>query len=171
MMACVPFVLDSRSACFLVRNFSVSLSHVCPPLSWLSLYPVVFIYPSPIDASFCIPSLFSTRNLLNLHSAITFAHSRSPHSPFCFPNQGRRYSLNFHYNGFLSCPLTSHIPSGPCVCDIAIREQMGTVFLLFATLLSVLLRNLVYPSGIVFSFLSVLLAKATHKHRVFWIPL
>ena len=101
MMTWVSFaLLDSSSACFPVRDFSVSWSHVHPSLSWSVLYPVVFIYPPSIDTSSCISSLFPIRNLPSLHTAITVAHT---HSPFCSPSQGRHYNLNLIIMN--SCPV------------------------------------------------------------------
>lgn len=142
-------LFDSRSTCFPVyfQRRCLMYTHHCRGWSsaWLCSYiPLRWARPS------CISSLFSIHNHLNPHSASTVAliHSRPS---FCFPDEEHHYNPNLII--MISCPLAPSIPSGSCVCDIAIREQTGAAFVLI-TLFSVSFRNLVYPSGTVsFRFL------------------
>jgi hypothetical protein len=132
--------------------FSASLAHVYPPSSWSVPCPVVFIYPSSIGAPSCIPSLFSSA-ITSTFTPQALSHSFTLLTLLPFPRRRTPLQSEFHSNDFPFCPLASPIPSGSCVCDIAIREQTGAAFVLI-TLLSVSFRNLVYPSGTVsFRFL------------------
>lgn len=85
---------------------------------------------------------YSLRNHCRTHSLLSLSLS------LLFPNPRAPLQSESHYNGFLSPSFYLTCPPGSCFCDIAIREQSGTVS--FVTLLPQLFSNLVYPSGPVF---------------------
>lgn len=124
MMARVPFsstpVLHAIRYIIFLRRCPVythrwrgwtlpSCVHISPP-------------PSTLPLAFGFPSF--TRNL-NPHPTIAVARTHTHHSPL-FPKQGTLLHFESH-NDFPPVLYPSLIPAGFCFCDIAIREQMGTV--------------------------------------------
>lgn len=98
---------------------SVMYTHYCCGRTFAPLCPYI---PSFIDASSCISSLTSIRNFLTPQSlSRTFTHlslSLTLHNPRA-PLQPKS-----RYNDLLSFTLSPS--TGSWVCDIAIREQIGT---------------------------------------------
>lgn len=142
---------------------SASLSHVYPPSSWSVFCPVVFIYPSLNGAPLAFHHFFSPAITSTL-TPQALSHTHSLLILLRFPRRRAPLQSESHSNDFPSCPLASPIPSGPCVCDIAIREQTGAAFVLI-TLVFLPFRNLVYPSGTV-SFAFCVEA----AHNVYYFP-
>ena len=131
-----------------------------------TLTPLCSYIPSPINASPCISPLSPICNLP--HPAIAVAHIHSPLLSLRFLTQERHYSPNLII--MISPPVFYPLPFplDPYVCDMAIREQIGTAFLFFVTLLP-LFRNRCISIRDCFLLSFLLSVKAAHKHRVFWI--
>lgn len=162
MTTLVPSLLNSHLACYPVHNLSASLSHVYPPLAWLDFYPVVFIYPS-LPSTLAPASLsFSSPAISAIFTPQSLSHTLILLSPPCFPKPRALLQSESH-NDLPTCPLLSPIPTGFCVCGIAIREQTGTTFR-HASCLS---QSLLYP-GSTFLLPLAFLPKAMHTRRVFW---
>ena len=164
MTTYVPRSLDSPCSRFLVHHFPGS-SHVYPPSSWLDLDSVVFIYPH-------LPSTLPLASRLFPPSAISLtpqslSHTFTLASPLRSLTQERHYSLNSIIMISPPCLLPSPLPSGSCVCDMAIREQTGTGFFVrYAPSLLISQSCISTWDCLLLSFL--LSAKAVHKRRAFW---